>query len=434
MPSARYIIKNCVIITGSGAVIPDGALFIDGGIIKFVGSSAEVDGWRRDFDDVDVVDVDGRIAMPPLMNPHHHLYSSLAVGLSPKGETSTFKDILKALWWRLDAILDEESVFTSAMVGLVECVRSGVTFIFDHHASMNFVRGSLSAIEEAFKTAGVSGVLCFEISNRTGKRRAMEHIRENISFFESHRSDDRIKGAMGLHANFTIDEDLMRAVSQSKPDDMPIHIHCGEDACDLDFCKSIGYQGPVDRLSSFGLLNETSILAHCIHLSERDYQLIDEIEPIVVWNPESNANNRVGQMNRKRIKNYLIGTDGMTSDIIATLRSAYLLGTRDGITLDELLLAAFKRRYDVQRAFFPGTGEIKRGRAANVVVFDYIPKTPISSENLIAHLIFGARCGRAFITISCGKPILWKGEIKFIDEEELFQKAKRISEDIFKKF
>jgi cytosine/adenosine deaminase-related metal-dependent hydrolase len=88
----------------------------------------------------------------------------LATGLSPIGPVNNFTQILENLWWHLDKTLDEESIYYSAIYGLMQSIRYGVTTVFDHHASMSSVSGSLSLIENAFRDVGLKGVLCYEIS------------------------------------------------------------------------------------------------------------------------------------------------------------------------------------------------------------------------------------------------------------------------------
>jgi cytosine/adenosine deaminase-related metal-dependent hydrolase len=384
-PAAPLIIGNGIVTDGVHEFVENGAVRIQGDRIESVGKTYEMD--RRG---VTFVDVGGRLILPGFLNAHHHLYSTLATGLSPLGPTDTFVQILDSLWWRLDLALDEETTYYSALLGIVQSIKHGVTTIFDHHASMGRVRGSLAVVAKAFHEAGIRGVLCFETSERTGADAVDAQIEENLDCREDRTGLTR--RAFGLHANFTLSDQTLERISRAKPSSLPIHIHCGEDRADLDYCQACGYQGPVDRLHHFGLLSSQSLLAHAVHLSNRDYRLIEEIRPIVICNPESNANNRVGTMDHHRVTSYILGTDGMSPDMVETLRSHYLLaGT---IPFSELSAAFFERRYAVQQRFFPDTGSLRAGTRADLVVLDYVPVTPIHLENLAAHLVFGARGGK----------------------------------------
>lgn len=425
----RCALIHGVITDGINVFLEDGAIIVKDGRIEKIAPTFEIRSFIGN-----TIDVKGRLVIPGLLNAHHHLYSTFAVGLSPVGDVNNFLNILENLWWRLDSVLDEESIYYSALLGVIDAVKHGTTMIFDHHASMNFVRGSLSIIEDVFKQAGIKGTLCFETSARTGEERVKEHIKENIEFYERHKSSETLKGMMGLHANLTLTEKTLRMLQEEKPKDMPVHIHCGEDQADLEYATSLGYKGVVHRLSEHGLLTKDSILAHAIYLTDEDYRLLNEIKPIVVTNPESNANNQVGKMDRKKIKEYVLGTDGMSSDMIATLRSLYLLGKGMKEDFKELKKVFFDHRYKIQKFFFPDTGEFKEGYMADITVLDYVPVTPINKDNIVGHLIFGVKEGRVFITISQGEIIYEDGRVTFVDEEEVLEKAKIIAKKLHERY
>ena len=422
----RYALTNGVVADGMGLFLRDGAILIEGDKIEAVGTTDQI-GPRAERS----IDVGGRLIIPGLTNAHHHLYSSLAVGLEPVGPTGSFIEILENLWWRLDGVLDEESVYISALVGIVDSVKHGVTTIFDHHASMNFVRGSLDVVASAFDLSGITGVLCFEASDRGDLD---EHIAENIDLFEKTQQNHNIRGIFGMHANLTLGENSLAKIAESKPPDMPIHIHCGEAADDLDFCRALGYEGPVDRLAAFGLIDDRSILVHCVHLSDTDYRLIEELSPTVVTNPESNSNNRVGAMDRERIAHFVFGTDGMSGDMVSQMRHLFLQNSGESGIFEELRRAFFDDRYALRRKFFENSGAFKSGETADIAVLDYIPITPIDNDNLLSHLIFGTKNARAYYTISSGKVLCDRGEIVFLDEKELFQKAQNAAKQLHERF
>jgi len=424
-----FVLAHGVITDGTDLFLEDGAVLIEGEFIREVGLSKDLIPMASRF-----YDLAGRVLLPGLLNPHHHLYSSFATGLAPLGRTDTFKEILQNLWWHLDSLLDEETIYYSALAGAMDAVRHGITSLFDHHASMNCVKGSLDLVSQALEEVGIRGVLCFETSDRMGPEQVDDHIRENLNFWAKHKSSTDFSGAFGLHANLTLSEGTLKKISQAKPPEMPIHAHCGESPEDLRFCTSMGYEGPVDRFSRWGLVNESSLLIHAIHLSAKDYQIISDIGPYVVTNPESNANNRVGTMDRDRIPSFLIGTDGMSSDMIQSLRSMYLLGKGNQESFPGLAETFFGNSRKALGTFFPSTGVIREGFSADLAVMDYIPMTPISLENLMGHLIFGAKGAKMWMTLSKGR-ILWhEGRFLHLDEERILPELRGAARRLHKLF
>lgn len=425
----RTIVAGGPVCDGESLCIDPGALLIENGRIAAVGPAAEIlDSARgRPGPPPDVLDAGGRLILPGFLNPHHHLYSTLAVGLNPRGECADFTAILANLWWPLDAALEEDSIYLSALLGLIDSVRHGVTAVFDHHASMRCVRGSLDAVARAFALAGIKGLLCFECSDRMGRPALEEMIEENLDFAARHSGGGLLSGCFGLHANLTLSDETLSLIAARRPAELPVHAHCGEDRADLEHCRRLGYGGPVERLAAFGLVSRRAILAHAVHLSEADYRLLDEIGPWVVANPESNANNRVGRMPRDNIGRFLLGTDGMSGDLVAALRSDYLLASGEPAGPAATKEALFRHKAAALADTFPGSGALRPGMAADLAVLDYVPLTPLSADNLIGHLIFGAKNGRAWATISEGRLLYHDGKILFCDEAEAIREARGVA-------
>ncbi|MBU1063921.1 amidohydrolase family protein, partial [bacterium] len=253
----------------------------------------------------------------------------------------------------------------------------------------------------------------------------------NINFWNTHRQDPHIQGMLGLHANFTLGELSMAMIRDRKPEVLPIHIHCGEDKADYQYCVDYGYDGPVDRLNKFGLLSKDSFLAHCIHLSEKDYELIREIQPVVISNPESNANNNVGVMDILKIPKYVLGTDGMTGNILGTMRSHFLQGNGK---IDNPLDIQFRWPAELIQRFFPDAGALKVGKRADLAITNYIPVTDINLDNLFYHLIFGVQGQPMYMTIADGIILYKDGAMQTIDEQEIIQNVKNAVRKLHKNY
>ena len=425
-PSQGVILTNATITDGFSFLMENAAVEIGNGKIVWIGKSGEL---RKS--ETETIDLQGRLVLPGLLNPHHHLCSALATGLVPIGPTTNFNLILENLWWHLDKTLDEESIYYSAVHGLIQSVKYGVTTIFDHHASMNAIGGSLELIENAFRKIGVKGLLCYEISDRMGKDALQTQLSENIDFWEKHRNNRQIQGLLGLHANFTLSERTMAAIQKQKPAALPIHIHCGEDHADYQYCVDHDYAGPVDRLNKFGLLSQDSFLAHCIHLSETDYDLIRKIQPVVISNPESNTNNNVGAMDLTKIEKYVLGTDGMTGNILGTLRSHFL--QRNG-NIDNPLDVQFRWPAELIERFFPNVGSLKVGKRVDLAITNYIPVTAIDLKNLFYHLIFGVQGQPMYMTIADGVILYKNGVMQTVNEPEIIKNVKEAVRKLHKNY
>ncbi|MDZ7796913.1 MAG: amidohydrolase family protein [Candidatus Marinimicrobia bacterium] len=409
--SDHYILTNAIVSDGYSFLRENAALEIKAKKILKIGNANEFLN-----SEAETIDLEGRLVLPGLLNPHHHLYSALATGLAPVGPTEKFSQLLENLWWRLDRSLDATSIYYSAISGLMQSARYGVTTVIDHHASMRAVPGSLNIIKKAFEAVGLKGLLCYEVSDRMGSSALKEQIDENIDFWSENTDSEHVHGLFGMHANFTLSERSMKMIREAKPESLPVHIHCGEDISDLNFCIEQGYAGPVDRLAKFGLLSADSLLAHCIHLSEKDFDLLKDLRPVVVSNPESNANNNVGVMQIGKIPRYVLGTDGMTGNITGTMRSHFLRRNANVPAPEDVL---FRYPAEIIQRYFPGRGILRSGGYADLAITNYQPVTPISLKNLFYHLVFGVQGKEMYMTISEGKIIFSNNKIRSLDEKKM---------------
>ena len=341
------------------------------------------------------IDAGGRVLTVPLVNFHDHIYSRLAKGLPLKGDFSNFQNILKNLWWKLDITLDLDMVKASAQMAVMESIRNGVTYIFDHHASPSATENSLETIAGVLEDFNLRGVLCFETSDRNGKHKTGEAFEENFNFYKN-RTNDNIKSMLGLHASFTLDdESLATAEKYLQANDWAIHIHLCEDVSDRTISREIGNDFPVQRLKQFNLLNNKSILAHGIYLTEADYKIIKESGSAIVYNIDSNLNNSVGLPSYAKVPEsipIIIGTDGMHANVARSQKQLFLMYRYQNNSFDKTFEFFTKVYFDqlkFVKRYFPDFTNLTIGSRADFIIWDYVPPTPFSVENFWGHYIYG---------------------------------------------
>ena len=369
------------------------------------------------------INAGGRVITVPIINFHDHFYSRLAKGLPIKGSMENFKLILQNLWWKLDLALDAEMIRASAQMAALESIRNGVTYIFDHHSSPNFANGSLKTIADVLSEFGLRGVLCFETTDRNGKSFSENGITENLNYFRKSTSED-LKAIFGLHASFTLDDDTLKKASELvKELGLGIHIHLCEDKVDRAESFTKYKNLPVDRLIQFGLLNDKSILAHGIHLTDEDYASIANSGSAIVYNLDSNFNNGVGlpELSRAPFKiPILTGTDGMNSNPARTFKQLFLLARHQGMAFDESFDWIKKIYFDqlnfVQK-YFPDFSLLNIKDKADLIIWDYIPPTPFMEENFWGHFIYGILDRSIHSVIQNGNVLMNSFKISFDDSE-----------------
>ncbi len=437
-----WILGNGALVKGGSPaeVVPRGAVAWTGDRISAAGDESAI---RARFPDARYLDGRGGIILPGLVNIHHHFYSALARGLDPGVPMRSFPEVLDRLWWRLDRALDAESVRISALLSAAECVRHGCTTVFDHHASPSWIEGSLDAIAEGAGQAGISALLCYEITDRNGSAGAEAGIEENLRFLAERADDTRVRGVVGLHASFTLRDETLARVAEQRPPGSGCHIHVAEDPVDVQASIDAFGAGPVERLGRFDLLDERALLAHAIHLEQADYERAAEADAVLIHNPESNANNGVGRLNVPRTAalgcTLGLGTDGMSSSMLRALRFAFL--THRGATGDpssgfEALPELLAANAAAARRFFaePLLGQLVEGAPADIIAVDSPPPTPISDENLFGHLVYGSSESPVRHTVARGQVLLEDFRHTTLDPEELSARARELAPPLWKRF
>ena len=409
-----WLLHNGTVVTGgeSPAVWAEGAVAWAGSHIVAVGSEPEI---REEFPEAKLLDACGGLVMPGLINLHHHLYSALARGLAPAETPRDFGQILERLWWLLDRALSPETVRLSAMLGAADCIRWGCTTLFDHHASPSCIRGSLDLIADVIDEAGLSALLCYEITDRNGHDQAVAGLVENLRFIDSYSDHPRIRGTLGLHASFTVSDRTLDEAAMRRPSDVGCHIHLAEDPIDFQASEIAYGAPPLARLENRCLLDDRALLIHGIHLTSESRAIVARNNSILVHCPESNANNGVGRLDVESAAaegcTVGLGTDGMSSAMLRSLRAAFLIqrGGREDPTVGfDAHPGLLHTNALVARRFFdePLLGELIPGAPADICVVDSPPPTPIGPDNLFGHLVYGASEAPVRHTIARGRILL----------------------------
>ena len=375
----------------------------------------------------EVVELEGALVLPGLVNAHTHLYSALARGMpGPAEPPRSFVEMLERVWWRLDRALDEESVYVSGLVGAIEAARSGTTLLFDHHASPSFVRGSLATLRRALEEVGLRSVLCYETTDRNGLDGRDAGVAENRSFLESGPTALTL-GMLGAHASFTLsDESLERLRAGVHDGNSSLHVHAAEDSADVEDCRKRFGLGLIERFRRHGLLVRRTLLVHGVHLSLPELRDAQAGGAWLVHCPRSNMNNGVGYAAAAAFERAALGTDGMDQDLLAEARAAYLK-MRDAGHASALpaTLALLVGGHRLAAAFFGiPLGTLGQGAPADLVVLDYRPPTPLSASNLAGHLLFGIERSHVRSTMVAGRFVLRDRRIATVDEAQVLARAR----------
>jgi len=452
------------ILIGNGTVvtlglqnrlIEQGAVLVQGSRIAAIDTDTAL---RQQHPGAEYVDANGGIIMPGFLCTHTHFYGAFARGMAIPGEPPrNFPEILERLWWRLDKLLTLEDTRASAAIFMADAIRHGTTCVVDHHASPNAIDGSLDVIADVVEQAGIRACLAYEVSDRDGPAVIAGGIRENERFIRSLRAERKqraqagmIAASYGLHASFTLSAATLERCAAGGADlGVGFHIHVAEDISDERDSMSRYGTRVVDRLAAAHILGPHSIAAHCVHVRSGEIGRLAQTRTNSVHNPRSNMNNAVGRAPVEELVRAGVtvglGNDGFSMNMMQEMKAAYLLHKQAladprAMPGDLVLNMAFEHNAHIIKAVFspfcsdfPRVGELGVGAAADLVLLDYLPPTPLNSGNFPWHLIFGMDAQHVNSTMVAGRWLMRNRQLLTIDEARIHAHARELSQALWKR-
>ena len=432
------IITNGKIVTWGdpNEIIEDKALLIQDGLIQKIADQAEL---KAAHPGEEVLDAQGQMVMPGLICAHTHFYGAFSRGMAIPGEPSrNFQEILANLWWKLDKGLDEEGVKYSALALLADATRYGCTTLFDHHASPNCIDGSLDIEAQAVLESGLRASLCYEVTDRDGEEKALAGIRENgrfISGVKAGNYSQMLKAHFGLHASLTVSDETLEKCLAENNGRVGFHSHAAEGIVDQEDSLTKYGKRVIERFADAGVLGEETILAHGVHVTPHEIDLLAQSGTWLSHQPRSNMNNAVGvapveEMLKQGVQ-VCLGNDGFSNAMWQEWFFAYLIQKdqkADPRAMNgyDVIKIAVEHNSRLATQTWDGLriGKIVEGAAADLILVDYHPITPMHAGNLPWHILFGFRDGMVTSTIAGGRLLMKDRKLLLLDEAEIAVKAR----------
>ena len=185
----------------------------------------------------------------------------------------------------------------------------------------------------------------------------------------------------------------------------------------------------IERFADAGLLDfSKTILAHCLHLNEKERDILATSNAWVVQNTESNLNNNVGFFNGRGLNRVMLGTDGMYSDMLRSAHAAYFVGWGvEGVSPNDL----YQRLRSVHR--YLDENNFAGDSANNLIILDYDSPTEIDAKNFSGHFIYGMESRHVESVISSGRLIVRERKLLTADQDDILKFSKEMGKRLWKK-
>jgi len=422
MKKIDMIVKNGTVVTMDDActVIEDGFVAVSGDTISALGKEFLMpvpEGAR-------VVDAQGGIIMPGLVNTHTHVSMTCFRGLA---DDLPLMDWLHHHIFPAESRLDYSMVLAGAKLGCAEMLLSGSTCFCDMYL---FEDAVASAAKEA-KIRAVCGEVLYDFPspNYGPVEKGFEYTR---ALAEKWKDDPLVSVAVEPHSPYLCAPELLiRAASISEEYDLPMVIHVSETEDEVEEIKKRYGKTPVAHMADIGVLSSRVLACHCVAINEKDIDLLAENRVNVSHNPESNMKLGAGiapvPLMLSAGVRVVLGTDGPASnndlDLFCEMDTAAKLGkvgTLDPTAMDARTVLGMATR-EGARALGLGSvcGTIEAGKKADIIIIDTRKPHLTPMYDPFSHLVYAVRGSDVDTVIVNGEIVVEHRKILSIDLESL---------------
>ncbi|MEN6330075.1 MAG: amidohydrolase family protein [Methanobacteriaceae archaeon] len=428
METQNILIKNVTMPLSSTR---KGSVLIENDLIVEVGPAG------KDQADM-VIDGEGKVLIPGLVNTHTHLSMTLLRGMADDLPLQTW---LEDYIWPAEADLDGDHCYAGALLAALEMIRTGTTCCNDMYFFMD-------EVARALDDAGLRGVICHGMIDTGDEEKRKKEIQETQRIIDQchNTAEGRITVALGPHAPYTCSEELLRW-SREKADqyDLPIHIHVSETEEEVQNILESTQKRPFEYLDSLGLLGPDLMAAHAVWLTNDEISLIRDRGVKLSHNPLSNMKLASGiSPVAELIQNDVcvsLGTDGAASnnnlDLFQEIKTATLLQKVN--QMDPTVLPARKvlemATIDGARALGleDAIGTIEVGKKADLILVDMGAPHLTPQRNSLSHLVYSAEGSDVDTVICNGQILMQEKEILVLDQVEVMEMAREASENLLQR-
>ena len=389
-------------------------VLVEGGRFRKI-SETPIDGA---FDRT--IDARGRILVPPFYNGHTHAAMNLLRGYA---DDLQLMDWLQNHIWPAEAHLDDSIVYAGTRLSILEMIRTGTVFFND----MYWYAPAVLRAAEDMKIRAAIARQAIETSPGVNNPTNVESNAELESMIGSCSS--RVFLTYAPHAIYTVCGDSLREMhDKAAAEKSYYHIHVAETRTEIETCAKLHCgMTPVAYLDSLGVLDERTIMAHCVHLSDGDIRTIRERGAVIVHNAQSNLKLDSGFFPFKRAVldggcRTILGTDGCCSNnsmsMFSEMKTAALMAkaVADDPTVAPAAQMLKMATADGAAAFGIDAGVIEEGRLADALLLDSSNSMLVPGFNLASDLVYAADSS-CVDTVICDGNVLMEDRVVPGEEE-----------------
>ncbi len=278
----------------------------------------------------------------PLINTHTH---AAMVGFRGIAEDVPLDEWLnKYIWPAEKERVTADFIYKETKKAILEMQKNGIRVFSD----MYFFEDQVARAAEELKMKAVIGEVIFDFPGPNTKT-PEETLELTEKLLEEYKNHPLISVAVAPHSIYALSEkNLIEAKKLARKYNAVYHIHLAETKKEFDDSLRENKLTPVAYLNKLGILDEETVLAHCVRVTDEDIEILAKTKANVAHCPLSNLKlgsgiAAIAKMIEKGV-NVSLGTDGGASsnrlDIWEAGKMAALL--QKGINNDPAKISSFE--------------------------------------------------------------------------------------------
>lgn len=427
----KKLLKNGIIVTMNDKrdIFSRGYILIEDEKILRVGPEEEAETVLQkccstyDQQDLVVEDAGGAIIMPGMINTHCHL------GMVPfRGLGDDCKDRLRVFLLPMESqAMDAELAECSARYAICELLLSGVTTVMD----MYYFADRIAGVMDETGIRGFAGETVMEDATCDAAC-AADAIEYGKTWIEAYKNHARVRVCLSPHGTTTCSsEHLQKVHALNKEYHLPFTLHVAEMDYEMTQLRENYGRTPIGYLQDLGVLDEHTICAHSIQLTEEDIELLKNQNCSVAHCIGSNTKAAKGVAPVTRMREFGIpvgfGTDGPASgntlDLFTQMR--FCANFHKNETHDR---SAFPAKEIVAMATIEGaralgidqeTGSLEPGKAADLVLVETDSVNMFPIYDPYSALVYSARADNVRDVYVAGRQLVKDKQLVALDLKEI---------------
>ncbi|MBR0457798.1 MAG: amidohydrolase [Victivallales bacterium] len=363
----------------------------------------------------------GRALVPAFYNTHTHSAMTILRGYA---DDLALFDWLNNHIWPVEATLSYDDIYIGARLAMLEMLRSGIVCLNDSY----WLPAATARAAAEMGLRGAVGLF------RCGSADQTQAGYEAALAYES-SLPSRVFYNIAPHSVYTLSpKQLEEIAEEARTTGRAIQVHASETADEVANCRKSYGMTPIQLLEKCGLLDERTVLAHCVHLTPEDIEILARTKAVIAHNPVSNAKLCSGMFDLAGTIaggcRVTIGTDGCASNnclsMFDEMKAAALtakIRTQDPTAGPASLIYDLATR---QGALAMGldAGEIAPGKLADGILLDLSHPILSANYNLVSDLVYAADPSVVTDVLCDGAFVLRNGHVP--GEAEILADARRV--------